>query len=211
MKRGWLAIVSGSALLAGLVGGATASAAFDLSSCSVPAFHYLFNGKAQAPQATDIAAGDPNVIVCNGTSYVPIRYVARALGAAVSWDQSTLTASITTGAASTTTPPASSTTSAPPAPTSLLDVSGSGSKSTQTFTAPANWNLNWSYDCSKFLGGTGNFQVYIYNADGTLNDATGVNQLGASGSDTEYYHNAAGSLYLVVNSECSWTVVATAA
>jgi hypothetical protein len=32
-----------------------------------------------------------------------------------------------------------------------------------------------------------------------------VNELGASGSDTEYYHSG-GTFYLEVNSECSWTV-----
>ena len=33
----------------------------------------------------------------------------------------------------------------------------------------------------------------------------GVNQLGASGSDTEYYHTG-GNYYLEVNSECDWHI-----
>ena len=90
-------------------------------------------------------------------------------------------------------------------PTTLLSISGSGSKSTQTFTAPTNsWQLNYTYDCSS-LGSPGNFQVYIDNSDGSMSDAEGVNELGISGSDTEYYHES-GSYYLEVNSECSWTI-----
>ena len=87
----------------------------------------------------------------------------------------------------------------------LLNISGSGSKSTQSFTAPSNnWQLGYTYDCSAF-GTKGNFQVMIYNQDGSLSDNNLVNELGNSGNDTEYYHKA-GSYYLEVNSECSWTI-----
>jgi hypothetical protein len=89
----------------------------------------------------------------------------------------------------------------------LLQLKGSGTKSTQTFTAPSNWTLDYTYDCSSFSNGKGNFQVYVFNADGSMSSASGVNQLGSSGSDTEYYHQG-GSLYLEVNSECSWTITA---
>ena len=93
-----------------------------------------------------------------------------------------------------------------PQPTTLLSSSGTGTKSTQTFTTPSNsWQLSYTYDCSDY-GGQGNFQVYIMTADGSMSfENTGVNELGASGSDTEYYHTG-GSYYLEVNSECSWTV-----
>ncbi len=92
-----------------------------------------------------------------------------------------------------------------PQPITLLDISGSGGKSTQVFTVPSNeWQLGYTYDCSSF-GDQGNFQVYIYNSDGSMSDAQGVNELGKSGSDTEYYHQS-GSYYLEVNSECSWTI-----
>ena len=101
MRRPVVAAAVVSALLMGVLAGVGASAAFDFSGCSVPNFHYLFNGSERAPEATDIAPGDPVVIVCNGTSYVPIRYVARALGASVGWDAATQTASITTGAGTT--------------------------------------------------------------------------------------------------------------
>ena len=92
-----------------------------------------------------------------------------------------------------------------PQPTVQLSISGSGSKSTQTFTVGKSWTLDWTYDCSNF-GGKGNFQVFVYTADGSMSfDNSGVNQLGASGADTEYYHTA-GSYYLEVNSECNWTI-----
>jgi hypothetical protein len=92
-----------------------------------------------------------------------------------------------------------------PQPTAQLNISGSGSKSTQTFTVGKSWTLDWTYDCSNF-GGKGNFQVFVYTADGSMSfNNSGVNQLGASGADTEYYHTA-GSYYLEVNSECNWTI-----
>jgi hypothetical protein len=92
-------------------------------------------------------------------------------------------------------------------PTVLIQLKGSGTKSTQTFTAPSNWTLSYTYDCSNFDGDRGNFQVYVQSADGGFNDLSPVNELGANGSDTEYYHSG-GQFYLEVNSECDWTVTA---
>jgi len=90
------------------------------------------------------------------------------------------------------------------APDALLSLSGSGSKSTQVMDVPDEWSLSWSYDCSDF-GNEGNFQVYVLNSDGSPAAAQGVNQLGNSGSDTEYFHQG-GKLYLEINSECNWTI-----
>lgn len=95
-------------------------------------------------------------------------------------------------------------TSVSTAPLTLIDLSGTGTKSTQKFTASQDWDLAWSYDCSAY-GGTGNFQVYV---NGPL--VSPVNQLGASGSGVEHYHEG-GSTYLEVNSECSWHIKATTA
>jgi uncharacterized iron-regulated membrane protein len=92
-------------------------------------------------------------------------------------------------------------------PTVLVQLKGSGTKSSQTFTAPSNWTLSYTYDCSNFDGDSGNFQVFVQSADGGFNDLSPVNELGASGSDTEYYHSG-GQYYLEVNSECDWTVTA---
>ena len=91
----------------------------------------------------------------------------------------------------------------PTAPQTLLKLSGSGTKSTQKFTAGGDWDLNWSYDCSSF-GYKGNFQVFVYNSDGSISFSnSGVNQLGMSDSGVEHYHSG-GTFYLEVNSECSW-------
>jgi hypothetical protein len=96
-------------------------------------------------------------------------------------------------------------TTAAPAFQTLLDVSGSGSKTTAKFTAASDWDLNYTYDCSNF-GDQGNFQVMIYNGDGSMSfDNVAVNELGASGTDVEHYHKG-GTYYLVVNSECKWKV-----
>lgn len=106
----------------------------------------------------------------------------------------------------------SSSTSSTPAPTqqaktpqTLLDLSGSGTKQTQTFIAAGDWDLNWTYDCTA-AGGNGNFIVTVYNQDGSVSfDNTPVNQLGAKGGDVQHYHTG-GTFYLSVNSECSWTM-----
>jgi len=87
----------------------------------------------------------------------------------------------------------------------LLDISGTGTKSTQKFTAAGDWDMNWSYDCSNF-GTQGNFQVMVYNSDGSMSFQNNlVNQLGKSGTDVEHYH-AGGTYYLEVNSECKWKI-----
>ncbi len=91
------------------------------------------------------------------------------------------------------------------APQVLLDIAGSGSKTTQKFTAGKDWDLNWNYDCSNF-GQSGNLIVMIYDGNGSLSYRnTGVNQLGDSGSGVEHYHNS-GTFYLVVNSVCKWNI-----
>ena len=103
------------------------------------------------------------------------------------------------------TEPAQQPAPAPTQPQTVLDVSGSGTKSTQTFTVNDSWQMKWSYDCSNF-GYQGNFQVAVYDADGSPSmQNVDVNQLGMSDSDTEYYHTG-GTFYLEVNSECNWHV-----
>ncbi len=88
----------------------------------------------------------------------------------------------------------------------LLKVAGSGAYSSRTFMAPPSWRLAWSYDCSSF-GAQGNFQVYIYQ-NGVLSDSDiGANALGPKGSAVNYYHSG-GRIYLEINSECSWHVLA---
>lgn len=87
-----------------------------------------------------------------------------------------------------------------------LDITGDGAHTSQVFTVPDEWVLAYSYDCSA-MGGQGNFQVDISNADGSLSDNQGVNELAASGNTSQNYHSG-GSLYLQINSECHWHITA---
>lgn len=49
------------------------------------------------------------------------------------------------------------------APAVLLELSGSGTKTTQTFAVKGNWDLAWAYDCTS-TGYDGNFIVMGYTA-----------------------------------------------
>jgi predicted nucleic acid-binding Zn ribbon protein len=91
------------------------------------------------------------------------------------------------------------------APTVLLNLSGSGSKSTQTFTTSSNeWTLQYAYNCSG-AGGNGNFIAQVMSADGSMSGLIGPNEIGAKGTDIENYHQG-GTYYLEINSECDWKV-----
>ena len=101
--------------------------------------------------------------------------------------------------------PAKSAPSASPAPatTTVATFSGSGIQSTPRFTVTNTWKLDYTYDCSSF-GGSGNF---IVDEDGGNDfDGASVNALGAGGSSSTWVYDDAGTHYLAVNSECSWTV-----
>jgi len=86
-------------------------------------------------------------------------------------------------------------------PLVALKLSGSGGKTTKTFTTSAEWTIKYSFDCKNF-GQAGNFQIMSY----TSGDLTGlpVNELAKKGSSTTYQHGDPGRHYLEVNSECSW-------
>lgn len=100
-------------------------------------------------------------------------------------------------------PPAAPAANEPAAPVVLLELSGSGTKTTQKFTANGDWDLEWSYDCSSF-GQAGNFQVFP-DGPGFL---APVNQLDTQGSGVEHYHSG-GEYFLTVNSVCNkWTIKA---
>jgi hypothetical protein len=97
----------------------------------------------------------------------------------------------------------------------LLTQSGSGTASTVTFTAPTNWDLAWTYDCSSVFGAKGSLTVFVEQNpnSGTMaamEDAS-VIQLGTGGAGTQHYHYGGGGVYFSVFSECTWTIKATAA
>lgn len=87
------------------------------------------------------------------------------------------------------------------APATVLHVSGNGIKNTTRFTTGDNWTINYTYDCTKTFGGTGNFQVYVDYPDGDIP----VNELGAKGHDSST-ETGAGVHSLKVVSECPWTL-----
>jgi hypothetical protein len=90
----------------------------------------------------------------------------------------------------------------------ITRFSGSGTQNTATFTTPSNWHLSWSYwGCP---GGSSNFIVTEYNADGSIDpNGISVNELGTGrGPVATYAYGDAGSHYLSVNTEgCNWSLV----
>lgn len=89
------------------------------------------------------------------------------------------------------------------APKTVATFTGSGTQKTAQFTVTSTWALSYAFDCSSF-GYKGNFQVFT---DGG-SDFSGVtvNDLAMSKSAVTYAYNDAGTHYLEVSSECSWTV-----
>ena len=75
-------LASGIALGGGL---AAAHARYTLSHCTVPAWQFLFNGQYETPGGGEMGAGDPPLIVCNGTTYVPIRFFADSTDSTIKW------------------------------------------------------------------------------------------------------------------------------
>ena len=90
----------------------------------------------------------------------------------------------------------------------IAKFNGSGTQNTGSFTTPGNWALSWAYwGCP---GGTSNFQVTEYNADGSIDlNGVSVNELGTGrGPVATYAYGDAGTHYLSVNTEgCSWSLV----
>lgn len=90
-----------------------------------------------------------------------------------------------------------------PAAKTVATFSGSGTQKTAPFTATSTWVLSYSFDCSSF-GYKGNFQVFTDG--GSDFNGVSVNDLAMSKSASTYAYNDAGTHYLEVNSECSWTM-----
>jgi hypothetical protein len=91
----------------------------------------------------------------------------------------------------------------------LRTFTGSGSQTTGRFTVPGsgNWALKWSYTCVSY-GSAGNF---IVDEDGGKDlNGVNVNALGNGSSGITHVYGDAGRHYLVVNSECDWTMSAVA-
>jgi hypothetical protein len=90
----------------------------------------------------------------------------------------------------------------------IVRFGGTGTQNSAAFTTLSNWHLSWSYwGCP---GGSSNFIVTEYNADGTMDfNGITVNELGTGrGPVATYAYGDGGSHYLSVNTEgCSWSLV----
>jgi hypothetical protein len=99
-------------------------------------------------------------------------------------------------------------TASPPAPaagSTLLTASGSGAYTTKQFTVggSGNWDVQWTYS----EGGFGQSVNFSINADnGSDFNFTDPNQLGTGGSGVVHVYNDAGTHYLTISSEGSWTI-----
>lgn len=118
-----------------------------------------------------------------------------------------------TPAASTTTAPASPPAAAAPRttapaakPRTVATFTGSGTETTRKFTVTGTWKLTYKFSCADF-GQAGNFAV---DEDGgaDFNGVT-VNDLAMSKSGSTWAYSDAGTHYLGIDSECSWTVKVT--
>ena len=85
--------VVGMLVGAGLAGTAVAAGYDVAANCTVAPLQFLFGGAAVTPQVAD---GNPAGFICNGTSYVPLRFMAQSLGQQVAWEGSTDTVSVST-------------------------------------------------------------------------------------------------------------------
>jgi hypothetical protein len=111
-----------------------------------------------------------------------------------------------TSAAAVSSPSAASSSPAAAAPAAVRTVatfSGSGTENTPQFTVSDTWKLDYTFSCAAF-GQSGNFQVFE-DGGSDFNGVT-VNELSDGQSGSTWAYGDAGTHYLVVNSECSWTV-----
>ena len=86
----------------------------------------------------------------------------------------------------------------------LLDMSSSGIKKTQAFTTTGNWEVAYTFDCTNF-GYKGNFQIDVFNTDGSDNIDDGANDLAMKGGSTDHFSDP-GEHYLSIHSECNWHI-----
>lgn len=84
----------------------------------------------------------------------------------------------------------------------LVDVKGTGTKSTSEFTTTGPSTLHYHYSCAGF-GQKGNFQVFLEQGSNPVDIP--VNELAMHGTDTTQIYET-GTFHLEMNSECSWHV-----
>ncbi|HKS99240.1 MAG TPA: hypothetical protein VJT31_06885, partial [Rugosimonospora sp.] len=90
-----------------------------------------------------------------------------------------------------------------PRPKTLLSVEGSGPGRTPRFTTGTDWYLRYSYDCPPNQDGL-TVRIFEYSATGAGVEV--ANETEDTGSDTLPQHTAAGSRYLRITTQCTWTI-----
>lgn len=97
MKKGaaLVSLVLVLALTAALAVPAAASSGTESITVTCRAIKIFVDGTAVIP--TDAAGNPVEPFICDGTTYLPVRAVARALGLSVAWDEGTGTVSLTSG------------------------------------------------------------------------------------------------------------------
>ena len=98
MRNQWKGFVSGMlamALLIGLIGTAFATSYQKQATLDYSGIKITLDGKAITPTDANGKTVEPFAI--NGTTYLPVRGIASALGLGVTWDQGTQTVQLTTG------------------------------------------------------------------------------------------------------------------
>ena len=105
-------------------------------------------------------------------------------------------ASSSNGGSSSESPPTGYvTSSAPKQWRKLTEHSGTGIKTTEPFVVSGSqWRINYMTDAGQY--GAMNFQIYVYNADGSLKDVA-ANVIGKAADTTNVY--GAGTYYLTIN------------
>jgi hypothetical protein len=83
--------------------------------------------------------------------------------------------------------------------TTVMELSHTGSFTTQQFTVASDWAVSYSYDCSKISGDDAGFVLSVQGGDYMVP----TSKQGIKGEDTYYGHDA-GTYYLVITSDCAW-------
>ncbi len=96
--KGFIAGMLVSVLLLGVVGTAAATSAVRQAALNYADIKVTVDGKTVTPRDVNGKAVEPFII--DGTTYLPVRGIATALGMNVTWDQKTHTVAITGGSAS---------------------------------------------------------------------------------------------------------------
>ncbi len=84
----------------------------------------------------------------------------------------------------------------------IASWTGSGIKTTESFTVGPEWKIVWSTQPGQY--GAANFQIYVSEAGTGAPADVAANIIGA-GSDESYVHHA-GTYYLEMNSGQPWAV-----